>query len=93
MYVIAVYDISTVEKAGQKRLVRIMKTCRKYLHHTQKSVFEGELTEAKLMGLKKEVEKIIDKAQDYVVFFRIDNKNNVNRENVGIDFDPTSVII
>jgi CRISPR-associated protein Cas2 len=56
-------------------------------------VFEGELTEAKFMALKREVEKIIDKNNDYVVFFRVDNKNNVKRESVGIDFDPTSVII
>ncbi len=93
MYVIAVYDISTVEEGGQRRLNQIMKTCRRYLHHTQKSVFEGEISEAKFMGLKKEVEKIIKKKTDYVVFFRIDNKNNVKRESVGINFDPTSVII
>jgi len=93
MYIILVYDISTLEKAGQRRLNRIMKTCRKYLHHTQKSVFEGELSEAKLMALRKEVGNIISKADDYVVFFNVDNKNNVKRESMGIDFDPTSTII
>jgi len=93
MYVVAVYDISTIEKEGQRRLAKTLKTFRKYLHHTQKSVFEGETTEAKLIGLQKEVKTIIKATEDYVVFFRIDNKNNVRREMIGIQFDPTSQII
>ena len=93
MYVIAVYDISTMEPAGQKRLARIMKKMRQYLHHTQKSVFEGELSVAKLMALQKEAKEIINEETDYVVFFRIDNKKNVKRECVGLQLDPTEVII
>jgi CRISPR-associated protein Cas2 len=90
---ISVYDIATVDRAGQRRLNKIMKTFRKYLHHTQKSVFEGEITEAKLMALRKEVKQIISDKVDHVVFFRIDNKNNVKRETMGIDFDSTLTII
>ena len=90
---ISVYDIATVDRAGQRRLNKIMKTFRKYLHHTQKSVFEGEITEAKLMALRKEVKEIISDKEDHVVFFRIDNKNNVKRETMGIDFDSTLTII
>ncbi|KIE18111.1 hypothetical protein DS62_05260 [Smithella sp. SC_K08D17] len=93
MYVIAVYDISTMEAAGQRRLARIMKKMRQYLHHTQKSVFEGELSVAKLMALQKEAKEIINEETDYVVFFRIDNKKNVERQCVGIQLDPTEVII
>lgn len=93
MYMISVYDIATADRAGQRRLNKIMKTFRKYLHHTQKSVFEGEITEAKLMALRKEVKQIISDKVDHVVFFRIDNKNNVKRETMGIDFDSTLTII
>ena len=93
MYMISVYDIATADRAGQRRLNKIMKTFRKYLHHTQKSVFEGEITEAKLMALRKEVKQIISNKVDHVVFFRIDNKNNVKRETMGIDFDSTLTII
>jgi len=93
MYVIAVYDISTIEPAGQKRLAQIMKKMRQYLHHTQKSVFEGEISVAKLMALQKETKGIINDETDYVVFFRIDNKKNVERECIGIQLDPTEVII
>jgi len=68
MYVIAVYDISTMETAGQRRLARIMKKMRQYLHHTQKSVFEGELSIAKLMALQKEAKRLSMKKQIMLFF-------------------------
>ena len=53
MFVILVYDVKT------KRNNKILKTCRKYLRHVQKSVFEGNLTEAKLKRLKNELKKML----------------------------------
>lgn len=47
MYVILVYDISLEDK-GARVLNRVFKICKKYLSHVQKSVFEGEITPAKL---------------------------------------------
>jgi len=93
MYVILVYDICTETNSGKKRLPKVMKKCREFLHHTQKSVFEGEISEAKLMSLKTSLERIINKEEDYVVIFGLDNKNNLKRENIGIDFDPTNNIL
>ncbi len=93
MFIIAVYDISTLEKAGRRRLPKVMKAMRKYLHHSQKSVFEGEITEAGFFSLQKEIEFIIDSKEDYVVFFKITSLKNMERVNIGIDFDPTSNIL
>ncbi|MCX7759390.1 MAG: CRISPR-associated endonuclease Cas2 [bacterium] len=93
MYLILVYDISTETKEGRKRLPKVMKKCREYLHHTQKSVFEGEITEAKFVSLKVAIEKLIDTQEDYVVMYIIENKNNIHRENIGINFDPTDNIL
>jgi len=70
-----------------------MKKCRQYLRHTQKSVFEGEITEAKLYALKQEIAKLIDDKEDYVVVYQLPQKTVLNRENIGIDFDPTERII
>ncbi|SMC08874.1 CRISPR-associated endonuclease Cas2 [Nitratiruptor tergarcus] len=92
MYIILVYDICTIEKEGQNRLNKVMKLCRQYLHHTQKSVFEGELSEAKFIKLQNSIKNIIDFNNDYVIFYRIDNKNNVKKYNLGISFDPTTNI-
>lgn len=90
MFVIGVYDISTADGAGRKRLPKVMKTMRKYLHHTQKSVFEGEITEAKFMALQNEIKKIINVQEDYVVFFKVPGFVGLDRINIGIDFDPNS---
>ena len=46
MFTIVVYDINV------KRTARVMRICKKYLEHVQKSVFEGSITEAKLNKLK-----------------------------------------
>lgn len=93
MYVILVYDISTDTKEGQKRLAKVMKKCRQYLHHTQKSVFEGEISLGKLVELRTAIERLIDHERDYIVIYKLENKNNLLRENIGINFDPTSNII
>ena len=63
------------------------------LNHTQMSVFEGEISEAKLLALKVALEKLINEREDYVVFYKLANKNNLERENIGIDFDPTANIL
>ncbi len=93
MYIISVYDVSTITKEGKRRLPKIMKKFRAYLNHVQKSVFEGELTEAGLKALKIEIKKLIKDKEDFVIFYRIDNKNNLKREFMGKDFDPASNFI
>jgi CRISPR-associated protein Cas2 len=49
MFVVLAYDVN------QKRVGKVMKICRKYLVHIQKSVFEGNITESKINALKKEL--------------------------------------
>ena len=93
MYVIAVYDISTTDKKGQRRLNKIMKLFRQYLIHIQKSVFEGEISQADFTALKGETQKLINDDKDFVLFYRIDNRKNLKKKSLGIDFDPTSNII
>ncbi|MBN2535752.1 MAG: CRISPR-associated endonuclease Cas2 [Spirochaetales bacterium] len=93
MFVILVYDISTETEDGPRRLRKILKVCRQYLHHTQKSVFEGEITEARLIRLKGEINEIILTTTDYVVIYKVDNKNNLERQNIGMDFNPAGDII
>ena len=58
LYVVLVYDISG-EENGQRVLSKIFKTCKKYLVHIQKSVFEGEITEGQIAKLNAELNKLI----------------------------------
>lgn len=86
MYVILVYDINGDEK-GSKALRKMFKTCKKYLTHIQKSVFEGDLSEAQLTKLKMEVNKIIRKDLDSVIIFKASNDKWLNKEMWGIEED------
>jgi CRISPR-associated protein Cas2 len=46
MFILMVYDVEV------KRIVKVLKIGRKYLHHIQNSVLEGELSPAQYKKLK-----------------------------------------
>ena len=83
MYIILVYDIDGDEK-GTSVLRKMFKTCKKYLTHIQKSVFEGELSEAQLTKLRMEVNKIIRKELDSVIIFKASSDKWLNKEMWGL---------
>ncbi len=93
MKVILVYDIATEEPKDQTRLNKVRKVARKYLHHVQKSVFEGELTEAQLERLKAEVLRIVDKKRDFVIIYTFGTLTTFNREILTDTIDPTYNLI
>lgn len=66
MYVIAVYDIN------EKRVNKILKLMRQYLHWQQRSVFEGELSEAKIGELMSKCNRII-KDEDTIKFYMFES--------------------
>jgi CRISPR-associated protein Cas2 len=73
-----VYDV------GVERVVRVLKTGRKYLTHVQNSLLEGELSPAQFKRLKHEVGKIIDDTHDTVMFYTLRSKDYLDRERLGI---------
>ncbi|MGQ1948191.1 CRISPR-associated endonuclease Cas2 [Geofilum sp. OHC36d9] len=77
MYVILVYD------AGEKRVGKMLKLCRRYLNWIQNSVFEGEITEAKLQQLKYEAANIMDKETDSLIIFKTRQEKWLEKEVVG----------
>ena len=77
MFVILTYDV------GQKRVSRVMKTCRRYLLHVQNSVFEGTITEARLNKLKGELEKKIEKEADSICIYEFDSVKYSRKEQIG----------
>ncbi|MCS7250749.1 MAG: CRISPR-associated endonuclease Cas2 [candidate division WOR-3 bacterium] len=92
MKVILIYDISLIEKKDQKRLVSVMKICRRYLHHIQKSVFEGELTEAKLRRLEYEILNKVDMNRDSVIIYTFPESVMFQRKILTNIKDPTDNI-
>ena len=79
MYIILVYDM------GERRVVKMLKLCRRYLNWIQNSVFEGEITEVKLKELKLEAQKIMDERYDSVIIFSSRNSRWLEKEVIGVE--------
>lgn len=77
MYVIAVYDV------GQKRGGKMLKLCRRYLNWIQNSVFEGEISEVRLLELKHEAMDIMDDESDSLIIFKTRQEKWLDKEIVG----------
>jgi len=77
MYVIAVYDV------GEKRVAKMLKLCRRYLNWIQNSVFEGEITEAKLLELKYKAIQIMNAEDDSLIVFKTRQEKWLDKEIVG----------
>lgn len=74
---IAVYDV------GQKRVGKMLKLCRKYLNWIQNSVFEGEISEVRLIELKQKATNIMDKETDSLIIFKTRQEKWLEKEIVG----------
>ena len=74
-YAFVFYDV------GEKRVNKVFKICKKYLSHFQKSVFRGNITPSDIINLKKDLNKVIDKEEDFVCIIKLLN-NNVFGEDI-----------
>lgn len=79
MYVIIVYDVE------EKRVARICKFLRQYLHWVQNSVFEGELTEGKFKEVQIGLKKRIKPDKDSILFYKLKASYDVEREVMGVE--------
>lgn len=76
-YAFLFYDVK------EKRVNKVFKVCKKYLSHFQNSVFRGELTPSKLISLKKDINKVIDKSEDFICIIKLMNDNVYGEEVLG----------
>jgi len=77
MYIIAMYDV------GEKRVGKMLKLFRRYLNWIQNSVFEGEITEAKLMELKHKAAQIMEEKTDSLIIFKTRQEKWLDKEIIG----------
>lgn len=77
MYVILVYDI------GEKRVGKMLKLCRRYLHWIQNSVFEGSITEVKFKALKAEALELMKPEEDSLIVFKSREERWLEKEVIG----------
>lgn len=76
-YAFVFYDVN------EKRVQKVFKICKKYLSHFQFSVFRGEITPSKLIELKTELNKIINKNEDFICIIKLMNDNVFGEEILG----------
>ncbi|WP_457638377.1 CRISPR-associated endonuclease Cas2 [Oceanithermus sp.] len=87
MYVIMAYDVNV------DRVVKVLKTGRRYLTWVQNSVLEGELTRAQFEHLKSDLRKVIDPDQDAVRFYVIKRDPCFSKEFLGTTKNEPDQII
>lgn len=78
MFVILVYDVNV------KRVSKVLKTARKYLHWVQNSVLEGEISKANYQKLKTELRRIINIKEDSIIIYVFRTLQYSSRETMGV---------
>ncbi|CUP13962.1 CRISPR-associated endonuclease Cas2 [Clostridium sp. NSJ-49] len=76
-YAFVFYDVK------EERVNKVFKVCKKYLSHFQKSVFRGEMTPSKLIRLKKDLDRVTDKNEDFICIIKLLNDNVFDEEVFG----------
>ena len=77
IFVVLTYDVEV------KKVNKVRKLLKKYLIWTQNSVFEGEITEGKLQKCIGQIGKIIDKDEDSIYIYVVENPKNINKIKIG----------
>jgi len=95
MWILVAYDITTQDKAGQKRLRRVAKACERYGRRVQKSIFECKVDDKTMEILRFRLLKEIDERYDSLRIYRLREPKDQNVEEYGlsetIDFDDPLV--
>lgn len=87
MYLIVVYD------ADVKRVNKVNKFLKLYLHWRQNSVFEGEVTISQFKRLKAGLKDIVDEDIDSILIYKLPDKKNFELHVIGIEKNPIELIL
>ena len=93
MFVVVTYDVSTVDKAGARRLRRVAQACEDYGQRVQKSVFECHLDQRSWVLLKSRLLKEIDETEDSLRFYFLEVDTAIQHHGINEprDFDEPLV--
>ena len=94
-YVFVMYDIADEEsESGKNRVTKVFKICKKYLQHHQKSVFRGAITPSKLIKMRDELKRVVDKELDFISIIKLPNGSSFEEEKIGTkNIDGESLFI
>ena len=84
MLILITYDVSTVEKAGQRRLRRVARACKDYGVRVQKSVFECQVGQTEWASLRDRLLREIKPEEDSLRLYYLDEKAVQRTEHHGV---------
>ncbi|ACY96524.1 MULTISPECIES: CRISPR-associated endonuclease Cas2 [Thermomonospora] len=87
MFVIVVYDTLA------ERNPRVLRTCRRYLHWVQRSVFQGELSAAQHRTFISEIKQHIDPGYDSVLIYRTRTPHHIETQTLGQTLGNTDPVL
>ena len=87
MYIILVYDVD------QSRVSKVCNYLRQHLNWVQNSVFEGEITPARLERIKSRLVEIIDPEEDSIYIYKLRDAKWLKKEIMGQERAMTERII
>ena len=95
MFVLITYDINTETAEGRKRLRYIAKICQNHGQRVQNSVFECIVDPVQFLGLKNQVNEIINKKTDSVRYYKLGSTWSHKVEHIGAkqSYDPAGFLI
>jgi CRISPR-associated protein Cas2 len=95
MLILITYDVSTVEKAGLRRLRRVARACEDYGVRVQKSVFECQVGQTEWVQLRDRLLHEITEDQDSLRFYFLDEtaKQRIEHHGVAKPMDLTEPLI
>jgi CRISPR-associated protein Cas2 len=95
MLVLVTYDVSTVDRAGQRRLHKVAKKCLDFGQRVQKSVFECSITTEQYVHLKNQLAELIDPQTDSLRIYQIGDRWKDRVEHIGAkpSFDVNEPLI
>ena len=84
MLILVTYDVSTIQKAGQRRLRRVAQACEDYGTRVQKSVFECQVGQKEWVLLRDRLLREIKADEDSLRFYFLDEKAVQRTEHHGV---------
>jgi CRISPR-associated protein Cas2 len=87
VFVVLVYDTLA------ERNPVVLKTCRRYLHWIQRSVFEGELSNAQYRSLTASLRTQIDTTYDSIRVYIVRAPEFIETHTLGVDLGNTGPVL
>lgn len=84
MLILITYDVSTIERAGRRRLRRVARTCSDYGTRVQKSVFECQVGQKEWVQLRARLLSETESQEDSLRFYFLDDDAAQRTEHHGV---------